>query len=68
MKLQVEMSDEQINEVNNCFRNKKPIVWKKKKYMIQSGGEIRYDGKTKTWHTDLILIPVQQKMVNVNHG
>ncbi len=59
MRLQVDMSDEMINLVNDSFRNKKPFIWKQKKYMIQSGGEIRYNGATKIWHSDLILIPLK---------
>lgn len=59
MRLQVDMSDEMMNLVNDCFRNKKPFIWKQKKYMIQSGGEFTYIGEKKVWYSDLVLIPIK---------
>lgn len=53
--MQVEVTPERMEEIQNAFRNKKPITWRGKKYLIQSGGEINYHNNTKTWHTDLNL-------------
>ena len=61
MKLQTEVSPEIMQEMQKCFRNKKPFTWQGKKYLINSGGEIKYKYDTKTWHTDLHLSEIPKK-------
>jgi len=60
MKLQTEVSPEVMEQIQKCFRKKKPFTWKGKKYLINSGGEIKYKYDTKTWHTELHLSEVSK--------
>ena len=66
--MQVEVTPERMEEIQKAFRNKKPIIWKGKKYLVQSGGEINYHNDTKTWHTDLTLRLFEKKVGKENRS